>query len=183
MLNAKIFNTVQQLLTVQDFWFSHMWKYSCLYECTGNYTCTISGNSWASAGPTPWARPSTCRTTDYNAFQPWCGHPKSPTCALAKYGTASGLVHPQPKPGPRFTVLLSPGWGAKGGKIFSPVVAGGTWTYELKIHSQVTIGQPLGQTHTHTHTHTHTQLDCWLFFRDLHMSLVINWSLILVKFL
>ena len=25
---------------------------------------------------------------------------QSPTCALVEYGTASGLVHPQPKPGP-----------------------------------------------------------------------------------
>ena len=38
---------------------------------------------------------------------------QSPFCALAEYGTASGLVHPQPKPGSRFIVLLEPGWGAK----------------------------------------------------------------------
>ena len=35
---------------------------------------------------------------------------KSPTKALTKYGTANGLVNPQPKPGPQFTVLLGPGW-------------------------------------------------------------------------
>ena len=38
---------------------------------------------------------------------------QSPTCALAEYGPLSGLVHPQPKPGPQFTVLLGPGWAAK----------------------------------------------------------------------
>ena len=54
-----------------------------------------------------------------------CMGTQSPTCALAEYGTASGLVHPQPKPGSRFTVLLVPGWDAKW-KILSPLVAGGT---------------------------------------------------------
>lgn len=34
---------------------------------------------------------------------------RSPTWALVKYSTASGLVHPQPKPGSQFTILLGPG--------------------------------------------------------------------------
>ena len=32
---------------------------------------------------------------------------------FVKYGTASGLVHPLPKLGPQFTVLLGHGWGSK----------------------------------------------------------------------
>ena len=33
---------------------------------------------------------------------------QSPTYGLAEYGTASGLVHLQPKPGHQFTVLIGP---------------------------------------------------------------------------
>ena len=51
---------------------------------------------------------------------------RSPTTALAEYGTASGLVHSQPKPGPHFAVLLWPAWAGCQVEIFSPVVAGGT---------------------------------------------------------
>ena len=54
---------------------------------------------------------------------------QSPTCTSEELGTASGLVLPQPKPGPQFTILLGPGLGAKWRKItcfFSPVVTGGT---------------------------------------------------------
>ena len=61
---------------------------------------------------------------------------QSCTCALAEYGTASGLVHPQPKLSPQFATFLGLG-GVASGEDFSPVVAGGTWTCELKIHSQV----------------------------------------------
>ena len=38
---------------------------------------------------------------------------QSPIYALAEYGSAGGLVHPQPKPGLQFTLLLEPGWGAR----------------------------------------------------------------------
>ena len=51
---------------------------------------------------------------------------QSPICALTVCDTASGFVHPQPKPGPQFTFLLGPGWGAKWRRLFSPVVAGET---------------------------------------------------------
>ena len=50
----------------------------------------------------------------------------SSTCALAEYGTASGLVHPQAKPGHQFTNSLGPRWGAKWRFSLSPAVAGGT---------------------------------------------------------
>ena len=33
--------------------------------------------------------------------------------ALAVYGRASGLVHSQPKPGFKYTILIGPGWDAK----------------------------------------------------------------------
>ena len=59
----------------------------------------------------------------------YCGvGTRSPTCTSEELGTASGLVLPQPKPGPQFTILLGPGLGAKWRKIFffSPVVTGGT---------------------------------------------------------
>ena len=42
----------------------------------------------------------------------------SPACALAEYGTASGLAHPQTKPGCQFAILLGPGWGAKWRRFF-----------------------------------------------------------------
>ena len=35
---------------------------------------------------------------------------RSPTCTLVELGTASGLVLPQPKPGPQFTILPDPNW-------------------------------------------------------------------------
>ena len=38
---------------------------------------------------------------------------RSPTCTSVELGTASGLVLPQPKPGPQFTILLEPGLGAE----------------------------------------------------------------------
>ena len=85
--------------------------------------CAILGNSSAGVGQTPGAGGLTY------AFQPYmhvwapnvgthvvttsshtciCGHPCVGTQAKLQliYGTASGLVHPQPKPGPQFTVLL-----------------------------------------------------------------------------
>ena len=50
---------------------------------------------------------------------------KSPIKVLTKYGTASGLVLPQAKPGPQLTVLLQSGW-VLSGEDFFLVVAGGT---------------------------------------------------------
>ena len=38
---------------------------------------------------------------------------QSLTCTSVELGTASGLVLPQPKPGPQFTIFLGPGLGAK----------------------------------------------------------------------
>ena len=57
-------------------------------------------------------RPSTHRSTDL-CLPAMVGGTQSPTCGLAEYGIPSGLVHPQPKSGPQFTVSLGPGWGAK----------------------------------------------------------------------
>ena len=66
-------------------------------------------NSWASTRQTLGARPSAHRSTDLCVLaMVWVGT-QSPTCALVEYGTASGFVHLQPKPGPQFTVLLWPG--------------------------------------------------------------------------
>ena len=62
---------------------------------------------WASTRQTPEARPSTRRSTDC-ALQLWCGHPKS-HLDLSGISTASGLVHPQPRPGSQFTIFLGPG--------------------------------------------------------------------------
>ena len=66
---------------------------------------------------------------------------QSPTCTSEELGTASGLVLPQPKPGPQFTILLGTGLGAKWRKkdvfFFSPVVTGGTRTCHFSIDSQV----------------------------------------------
>ena len=77
---------------------------------------------------------------------------QGPTYTLVVYTTASGLVHPQPKPGPQFTVvpslhvhvsqvtnLLFPLGlgGVQSGELFSPVITSGTCTCDLKIHSQV----------------------------------------------
>ena len=78
--------------------------------------CTTSGNSGPSARQTPGAGPSTHRSTD-DAPPLWCGH-LNPTCTSVELGTASGLVLPQPKPGPQFTILLGPGLGTKWRKIF-----------------------------------------------------------------
>ena len=72
------------------------------------------------------------------AFQPWCGQPKS-TCALVEYGTASGLVHSQPKPGSQFSVLIRPGWGSKWRRFFLQWYLVAMW-----LHGH----------HTNTHTHT-----------------------------
>ena len=62
---------------------------------------------WASTRQTPEAGPSTRRSTDC-ALQLWCGHPKS-HLDLSGISTASGLVHPQPRPGSQFTIFLGPG--------------------------------------------------------------------------
>ena len=62
---------------------------------------------WASTTQTPEAGPSTRRSTDC-ALQLWCGHPKS-HLDLSGISTASGLVHPQPRPGSQFTIFLRPG--------------------------------------------------------------------------
>ena len=52
---------------------------------------------------------------------------RSPTCTSEELGTASGLVLPQPKPGPQFTILLGPGLGAKWRKmLFFFLVTGET---------------------------------------------------------
>ena len=57
---------------------------------------------------------------------------QSPTCALAEYGTASGLVHSQPKPVSilLFYLWLSrvPEWGAKWRRLFSI----GSWWYSVE---------------------------------------------------
>jgi len=39
--------------------------------------------------------------------------PCSPTCALVEHSTASGLIHPQPKPGSRITIYLGLASGEK----------------------------------------------------------------------
>ena len=62
---------------------------------------------WASTRQTPEAGPSTRRSTDC-ALQLWCGHPKS-HLDLSGISTASGLVHPQPRPDSQFTIFLGPG--------------------------------------------------------------------------
>ena len=59
---------------------------------------------WASTRQTPEAGPSTRRSTDC-ALQLWCGHPKS-HLDLSGISTASGLVHPQPRPGSQFFLGL-----------------------------------------------------------------------------
>ena len=54
---------------------------------------------------------------------------RSLTCTSEELGTASGLVLPQPKPGPQFTILLGPGLGAKWRKkdVFVFFFSGGNW--------------------------------------------------------
>jgi len=55
--------------------------------------------------------------------------------ALVEHSTASGLVHPQPKPGSRITIYL--GLASEEKIFFSLVVAGRTQNYDLAISSQV----------------------------------------------
>ena len=73
---------------------------------------------------------------------------QSPTRALLnEYSTATGqdqwlchtlpLVQSQPKPGPQFTVLLGPGWGAKWRRFFHQWWPAKIKICEFKIHSQL----------------------------------------------
>ena len=58
---------------------------------------------------------------------------RSPTCTSEELGTTSGLVLPQPKPGPQFTILLGPGLGAKWRKkdVFFFFSGGNWWDLNL----------------------------------------------------
>ena len=79
---------------------------------------------------------------------------QSPTCALGEYGTASDLVHPQPKPAPSL-YCLAQAWGGCRGEICPLAVY--RWqdlTCELKIHScqELRILGHIATTHTYTHS-------------------------------
>ena len=111
---------------------------------------------WASSRQTPEAGPSTRRSTDC-ALQLWCGHPKS-HLDLSGISTASGLVHPQPRPGSQFMGL---GRVPRGEDLFFS--SGGWWGLNLApLGCQSTAlttrphSSPPPHTHTHTHTCTHT---------------------------
>ena len=108
--------------------------------------------------PTPGPRPSTCRSTDlYMPSRHGVGT-QIPTCAIAEYGTGSGLVHP--KASPQSTVLFGswPGWGAKW-RFFS---SGSRWDLNLSTHhplSNALTSRPYCY-QTHTHTNICTQTHC-----------------------
>ena len=88
---------------------------------------------WASTRQTPEAGPSTRRSTDC-ALQLWCGHLKS-HLDLSGISTASGLVHPQPRPGSIY--YFSWAWvGCQGRRSFF-------------------------STHIYTHMYTHTYMHKW----------------------
>ena len=73
--------------------------------------CATSGNSGPRARQNPEARPSQALAGALT-IPLHCGvGTHSLTCTLVELGTASGLVLPHPKPGPRFTIFLGPGLG------------------------------------------------------------------------
>ena len=100
---------------------------------------------WASARQTPRV-PGQLLAGALTCLPAMVWAPKVPPVPWqSMYGTASGLVHPQPRPGPQFTALLGPGWGV---------------TCELKIHSQVfQTSRPhddIDGQNTHTHLAYHS---------------------------
>ena len=70
-----------------------------------------------------------CRSTDL-CLPTRYGHPLFHLYLGGLWHSQWSWAHPQPKPGPQFTVLLGPGWGAKWSRFF--LSSGSSWDLNLR---------------------------------------------------